>query len=366
MLATAMKIIDRYLLRHVLVPLAFCLLAFTMLYVILDLFNHLSDFVTGATPLLQVLIFYLLIIPSALIFICPVSLLLAVLYSLSGLTRHNELTAMRACGVSVFRLMVPFVAVGFMLSLLVGIVHETAAPWSAYWTDRFAEAQKREDPDSVYVHHDLAYRNLAEHRTWLIREFDTRNAHLQDIEIIQLRPDGKDAFRITADSGRWLDGRWWFYNVLVQPYDKSGNLRFADTREARLEMVSLSEKPRDFLNEIKEPEYLSARDLRRYMTTRSLSEDSMKRIRVDLHHRLAMPWMSLTVVFLGIPFGYHTGRRGALLGTALSLGLFFALYVVVHLGLLLGKEGFVPPWLGAWAPITLFSALGLGLTTRIR
>ncbi len=361
-----MKIIDRYLLRRLLAPLVFCLLAFSMVYVIVELFNHLADFVAGRTPLTEVLWFYLLIVPSVLVFIFPVSLLLAVLYSLSALTRHNELTAMRACGVSLYRLMVPFIGVGIVSSLGVGLIHETVSPWAAFWTSRFAEAQKRQDEDFAFVTHDLAYRNLAEHRTWLIRRFDSRTFELEGIEIIQHYPDGMDAYRITADSGRRLDGRWWFKGVLVQPYDDRGNLQVATAREPRREMADLTETPQEFLNEIKDPEYLSARDLRRHMETRPLSDAARARIRVDFHHRLALPWMSLTVVFLGIPFGHHTGRRGALMGTALSLGLFFVFYVVVNLGLLIGKAGHIPPWLGAWTPILLFSGLGFGLTGRIR
>jgi hypothetical protein len=146
-----MKIIDRYLLRTFLVPFFYCLTAFMMMYVIFDLFDNLNDFVEGQTPLLLVVKYYLILFPSVLIRIVPISLLLAVLYSLSTLTKNNELTAMRASGISILRLMVPFLAVGFLFTVVVGIVHETVSPRAAYWCFNFVREQKRNDPAAVYI-----------------------------------------------------------------------------------------------------------------------------------------------------------------------------------------------------------------------
>ena len=117
----AMKLIDKYLLRNLMVPLGYCLAAFALIYVVFDLFDNMSDFIDAKTPLASVLQFYSLLMPSVLIFIAPVSLFLAVLYSLSHLTKNNELTAMRSCGVSLLRLMTPMIAVGLIASVIVGV-----------------------------------------------------------------------------------------------------------------------------------------------------------------------------------------------------------------------------------------------------
>ena len=98
-----MKLVDKYLLRSLAVPLVYCLLGFCLIYVIYDLFDNLPDFIDAATPLPEVLRFYALLMPSVLIIIAPISLLLAVLYSLSSLTKNNELTAMRAMPPSLVR-----------------------------------------------------------------------------------------------------------------------------------------------------------------------------------------------------------------------------------------------------------------------
>ncbi len=367
-----MKIIDRHLLRSFAVPLAYCLAAFTMVYVVFDLFNNLTDFVTGKAPFLSVMKFYAMIIPSALVFIFPVSLLLALLYSLSSLTKHNEFTAMRACGVGLLRLMLPFLGVGLAASLFVGLVNETAGPWSAYWTRQFLRSQDDDDKMEVYRAHNLPYKNELANRTWLIGTFDTRSNRMERVEVIQRRADGMDETKIVAESAAWLDGRWWFRGVIVQPYDEYGNPRGVPRREVGREMVELTEPPEVFLDEVKlhelkEPAYLSALDLLDYIRGHAtLSQEAVRRYFVDLHSRLAMPWTCLVVTLLGIPFGHHTGRRGAFLGAVLAIGSFFGLYVMINLGLWLGKEGYIAPWLAGWGPNVLFAAVGGALVVRLR
>lgn len=362
-----MKLIDKYLLRTFLVPFAYCLAAFVMIYVIYDLFDNLSDFVEGKTPIALVVRYYLVLMPSVLTRIVPISLLLAVLYSLSSLTKSNEITALRASGVSIVRLMVPFVAVGFMASLLVAAVHETIGPGAAYWCYNFVKEQKREDPDSVYRKTQLAIKYQAARRIWLIQEFDIRTFAMKGVEVTQQREDLSDEWKVKAQEARWLDGRWWFTDLSEQRYDADSNpmgpARFALTRE----MSELTETPAFFLNEIKDPAFLSSVELIDYLHThRQRDAAALARVRVDLHFRLAEPWTCLVVTLLGIPFGAQTGRRGAFIGVGLSIALFFAYYVLIHTGLSLGKNMLVPAWVAGWLPNILFLGIGSVLLHRMR
>lgn len=362
-----MKIIDRYLLRTFLVPFFYCLTAFMMMYVIFDLFDNLNDFVEGQTPLLLVVKYYLILLPSVLIRIVPISLLLAVLYSLSTLTKNNELTAMRASGISILRLMVPFLSVGLLCTVIVGVVHETVSPRAAYWCFNFVREQKRNDPAAVYIKHDLAIKNQVTRRIWLIGEFDIRDYRMKQIEVIQQREDTSDAAKIRAKDAQWLDGRWWFRDVVEQTYDQEGNPmgppRFALTEE----MEQLTEQPSLFLNEFKDPEFLSSLELVDYLKTHKHREASaLARIEADLHSRLSMPWTCFIVTLLGIPFGSQTGRKGAFLGVALSIGLFFGFYVLVNVGLGLAKSMIVPAVVGGWLPNLIFLCIGLVMVYRMR
>ena len=360
-----MKLIDKYLLRNLMVPLGYCLAAFTLIYVVFDLFDNLTDFIDAKTPLLSVLQFYSLLMPSVLIFIAPVSLFLAVLYSLSHLTKNNELTAMRSCGISLIRLMMPMIAVGLMASVIVGVVNETIGPWSAYWTHQFVKLQRHKGELSVHVVPMLGLVNEVAGHDWIIEKFDTHTFEMSNVTLTQKRPDGT-AERIQTRQAHWLDGRWWFEELVTQNYDRDGNPMGLLQFELRKEMKNIRETPTDFINEIKDPEFLSASEILNFLKTHRLSNEKIAQRKVDFHSRLAMPWTCLIVALLGIPFGAQTGRKGAFLGIFLALSLFFGLYVLVNVGVALGKKQVIDPWLAGWLPNIFFFCLGCVMIYRMR
>jgi lipopolysaccharide export system permease protein len=364
-----MKLIDKYLLRTLFVPLAYCLLSFILLYVVFDLFNHMGDFMEAQTPATQVIRFYIYLVPSVLFIIAPISLLLAVLYALSTLTKNNELTAMRASGISILRLMGPFIIVGLLSSLAVGVIYETIAPQSAYWTHVFLRSEKKKDDVSVHLASMLGFVNDPANRDWLIGEFDTRSAEMRNITVTQTRPDGTKE-QTQARQGNWLDGRWWFLEVVRQEYDHEGNPRGRVQFDARREMREFNETPADFLNEIKDPlenpDYVTSNEILKFIETHRLSPEARARLMVNFHNRLAMPWTCLIVTLIGIPFGAQSGRKGAFIGILSAILLFFAFFFLMQVSTALGKKQVIEPILAAWLPNALFFSLSLILIHRMR
>lgn len=366
-----MKLIDQYLLRSFLVPLAYCLLAFSMVYVIADLFDNLGDFIDARTPFVLVVKYYLILLPAVLYRIVPIAVMLAVIYALYNLSKNNELIAMRACGLGLSRLMVPFLAVGFCISLGVLAVNETIGPSTAYWCHKFVrEQRKTDDPVSAHVFRDVAFRRDKEksQRDWYINKFDTRDFSMAGISITQMRPGGTNVLSKTrADGGLWVDGRWFFTNVTIQAFDEDGSPHGAPDFFAAREMSSYAEKPSDFLNEVRDPDYLSSRELLHYIRIhRNLDDLGIARYRTEVHNRLAFPWASLIVVLLGIPVGTMTGRKGVMPAVAASLGMLASYYALMMFGIFLGKNMTIAPWLAGWLPILAFLLIGAVLIRRLR
>lgn len=362
-----MKLIDKYLLRQFLVPLGYCLLTFSMIFVIADLFDHLSDFIEAGTPILQVLRYYIFILPALLVYIAPISLLLGILYSLWRLTRSNELTAMRACGINFYRIVVPFLLVGLAFSILVSAVQETVAPWSSYWASQFLGRQARGSDLSTRYALDLSFKSESQDRIWVIRKFDLETYAMQGIRVVQQRPDGSELETIQAEEGKYYDGRWWFFNITTQKRDVNNDPVGPVQSELIREMTDWSEKPRDFINEVKDPMFLSARELRGFLKThRNLSSRTCARIMVDMQSRLAMPWTCLIVSLFGIPCGVYTGRRGPFMGVMIALFTFFGFYLLMTFCQWLGKNQMVGPLLSAWMPNAFFMAVGVWLMARAR
>ena len=363
-----MKLIDTFLLRALFVPLVYCLAAFTMIYVVYDLFDHLPDFIRAGTQLSDVIKYYVFLLPSVQIIIVPISLLLAVLYSLSQITKNNELTAMRASGVSLYRLLIPFVMVGLIGTLLVGYVNERIGPDSAYWCSRFLRLEKTQGKMDVNIVRDHPFKNELLNRIWMIEKFNADTFEMNGIFLTQERADGSRQIEYKAESAFWMDGTWWFRNVSIQHYDKNNNPRRAPGHVSVREMTELTETPKDFLNEIKyNQEFMSAEELASFVRTRpNLSDQTLVRYRVDYHYRLAMPWTCFVATLLGIPLGRETGRKGAFLGILISISMFFLLIFSINVGLALGKNGTLTPWMAGWGPIVLFSTMGILLLYRMR
>ena len=361
-----MKLIDQYLLRTFLVPLFYCLLAFVMVYVVFDLFNNIADFIEAHIPFALIAKYYVILLPSVLYRIVPVAVLLAVIYSLYQLSKNNELTALRACGISLNRLMVPFILTGFVISGIVLAVNETVGPRSAYWCHQFVREQKF-DPSLVHFA-QIAFKKENNNRYWYINRFDTRSFDLSGVEVIQMRPDSSNELSKTrADGGQWLDKSWIFTNVTIQAYDDEGAPHGAPEFFAIREMTEYGEKPVDFLNEVKEPEFLSSAELLRYIRVhRNLEPRAISATRTEFHNRIAFPWASLIVVLMGIPVGTHTGRKGVMPAVASSLFMLFGYYALMMFGLYLGKNMLAAPWIGGWLPIMAGSAVGIALVSRIR
>ena len=204
-----MRLLDRYLLRELLVPLGFCLGFLLLFYVAFDLIASLNRLQEHQLLLKDVVEFYLVKFPEILVFILPIALLLALLYTLTNLARHHELTAMRAAGVSLWRLCVPYLVVGFSLSLLAFALNELWVPDSAA---KQAEIMGRRvdgsgtDPSVV---NNLGFHNAHDGRNWLIGAY-----HLKTGVMINPHVDWIDRgtnWVIQASSAEHINGVWTFF-----------------------------------------------------------------------------------------------------------------------------------------------------------
>ncbi|MBL7016196.1 MAG: LptF/LptG family permease [Kiritimatiellales bacterium] len=360
-----MKILTQYLMKSLIQPLLYCMLGFTLIFIINDLFDNFSDFLQSDIRPLEILYYYGLVLPPVIVLILPACLLLAMLYSLSRLTRHSEITAMRAGGVSIYRIITPFIGIGIAAALLSGLINEVFAPDAAYRAEQFLEYQKQNRMEDIYFADNIALKRGR--HVWHIQKLDTRDRALYNVELIEQREDGSDAIKYQAEKGLWLDGRWWFMDVTVQQYAENGDLLGAPELILQKEMRDISETPQTFLNEIKDAQYLSSREMMQYLEAQTdISSDTRSRLKVDLHARMATPLVCLLVTIIGVPVGAHTGRRGAFAGIMMALTLFFGIYILQLISQALGKQEVIPAWLGGWLPIIFFGSITPFMIHRLR
>ena len=365
-----MKLVSRYLLSNLGRPWIYVMAGFSIVAVLVDLFGNFVDFMESGTPLGDILFYYVRLLSTYLPYLLPISLLLALLYALWQLGKNSELTAMRASGLSLTQLILPYLVVGLAATLALLAINELYNPEAMYRNRQFIELQGSKHAGQTCLAPNLAYKNTPGRRIWRINLFDPRPSssfEMLGVNLTQQRPDGSDEFRMDAGRARWVDGHWWFENVETRYFDSNNDPAGPIESSPSLEMTMLSETPKAFINEIKNSNERSSREILQFIEThQGISKETRNRLMVDFHYRLAAPWLCLIVILVGVPFGLHTGRRGMGLGILYALLAFFGYYILMGLGLAYGKQQMIPAVAAGWLPDAVFFVLGLFLLRRIR
>jgi len=366
-----MKLIDRYTLKLLVGPLVYCLSGFMMILIIIEIFGDVSHILETRPPWYVIVRFYLSVLAPMLRYLIPATLMLATLYTLFGLTRNSELVAMRASGISIYRLMMPFVAVGLLLSIITGLLEETWVPRAYAWVENMKSS--RFDTQTLAEEQSIIYLNLAANRRWQVRHIDPRNPHvLEQVEVKQERADGTRQYVVTAPRAEYLDGQWWFFAPMIQRFGEVDNpigraVPLGLDTNSVVEMHAYRETPALLASAARPWEFLNGREMLHYIRTNpDLPARNLYERKYSLHSHLAMPWASLIVVLFAIPAGARTARQGVMSAVFNAIAMMAGFYALAQLGLVLGSTGTIPPWLGAWLSNIVFGAIGLHHLTHLR
>jgi lipopolysaccharide export system permease protein len=377
-----MRLLDRYLLRELVVPLFYCLSGFLLLWVVADLVNELGNLQEHKMKAGDVVLYYLVQAPGFLVLGLPVALLLALLYALTNHARHNELTAIRAAGVSLWRLAWPYLGVGFASSLVLLALNEAYVPGSAARAEQLKNQHVPPAADSPGRDKiiNLVFSNARDNRDWHIGVYDLLTGEMtKPGPIISNGGPGPSRW-LYADRAVRRNGVWTFYNAHEYSVPAQSNSfpvpllvtnvlakpEFSETpEEIRSEIkISAMLNPMEFRSRTKNPD-LPLLEIVQYLRLHPKPMQASL-LYTKLQGRLATPWTCLVVVLIAIPFGAASGRRNVFVGVASSILIFFAYYVLQQVCLALGAGGSLPPWVAGWFPNLAFGLTGLWLTTRVR
>ena len=369
-----MRLLDRYLFRELLTPLAYCLGAFLIFWISYDLFTELEELQERKLHALEILGYTLALTPEFLVMVLPIALLLALLWALTNHARANEITAMRAAGISLWRICLPYFVVGFTAAILLFVLNEFLVPRSSDWADQVLTryVQKPGDAQTQKAFQGFASAN----RQWQFSEYRVATAEMIHPIVLWELPDGSIQ-QLHADRAVWTNRVWSFFNVAGYSQADAQSPLVPSLQTNVLAMPEFNETPREIRSEIKISGFLSLaivrkadiplKDILGYLRlhpnpSRSISD----KLLTELHGRLAAPWTCLVVVLIAIPFGVASGRRNLFVGVAGSIFICITYFVIQKVSLAFGSGGQLPGWLAAWLPNLIFAATGLFLMARVR
>jgi lipopolysaccharide export system permease protein len=372
-----MRLLDRYLLRELAGPLVFCFGLFFTLWVAFDLFSELGRLQENLRGADEFLLYYLFRLPELLQVAVPIGLLLGLLYALTTHARHHELTAIRAAGVSLWRLALPYLAVGFVFTLGMFAVNELWEPRGSAAAQellrRRVEKKKAEAAPPAFQR--IPFRNDREGRFWML-DYNQATHEMRNVQVDTMLADGSRRV-FAADRGVRSNGVWLFFNAR-QHMEVPGNV-FPVNRVITncIAMPEFTETPEQIKSEINIKGRLDSwqgdradwplTEIINYLRLHpKLQGEVRAKLYTKLHGRLAAPWTCLVVVLIALPFGAATGRRNVFVGVASGIFICFAYFILMQLGLALGAGGKVPPWLAAWLPNLFFAGTSMFFIFRVR
>jgi len=354
-----MRLLDLYVLRRFAATLFFSILALLFVIVIVDLIGQIDTFIDHQAQLTQIIRYYLFHLPYWFVLTVPISVLLAALFSLTGLARRNEIMAMKAVGISLYRLLLPVYLFALLFSGLVLLVADRVVPDATFRYNTVRNEIRS------YSRPDGSRRQvlLQDSGGQLIfaRSYDAQRQRASQVHWERL-DHHRVTQRFTASRLEWRQDHW----LLVDghSYDFS-DTSMQVTAFDSLALVELTLKPEDFSRQQKKPEEMDYAELRDYIQrTQANGEDATRNL-VDLYLKISFPFTCFVIVLLGAPIAVNARHAG--LATSFGQGIFicFIFYSCVQAGQALGWNKLLSPLAAAWLPNILFGVLGIIFLWRV-
>ncbi len=357
-----MSLITRYVLRLFITAISLSLVAFVSIFFIVDLIEQLDRFLDRDVAPAYIALYYVYYLPYIFVLTIPVSLLLASLYTFGQLARFGELTAMKASGLSLYRLLRPLLLVSALVSAGLFWAGEWLVPHTSMKRAEIkSEHVDMQTGEGQHVRYNVYYRG-EEGRQFYIRVFDGRRGEGTGFYVTEFR-DGAVASVLTAENAAWTNGNWLLSNGIERRFQVGGGLS-EYTSFASMEHNGWSETPEDFLRGQKRPEEMNYGELAQLIQNVRRSGGDVQGYLVDLNLKIAFPSACLIIVLLGGALASNLRRGGVAVGFALSIGICFIYWGLLRFAQAFGHAGMLPPLAAAWGANVLFGLLALVLLVR--
>ena len=363
------RILDEYVMREFLTMFALVLTGFVLLMIVFTFFDLVGDILRNHIPLATVGAYLVNLTPSMLYQIAPLAVLIAALVTFSVLNRNSEIVAIKATGISLYRLVVPIISIAMILAISLFVFDDYYLPQA----NRRQEALRniiKGRPPQTYLHPEQKWifgqpRKGEPARIFYYEFFDPDAKRFANLSVFELDPVSFSLTRrIFAQRAVWNAGAnsWSLENGWVrdvQGADVTGYRDFIKTS-----FPEIHEPPDYFQKEDLESQEMNFGQLDRYIRDLRQSGFDTMRLRVALWHKLSYPMIAVVMALLAIPFALSTGRRGSITGVAVAIGVALAYWVVNLIFEGMGNVNYLPAGMAAWSADVLFGLVGGYLLLR--
>ena len=354
--------LDRYVFAEFTKIFVATALGFPILVTIIDLTDNLGTYLNRSLPRGDIALSYVYGLPEAMYLVLPAAVLFATVFTIGALTRHSEITAAKASGISFHRLSIP-IFVASVLAGGLGLVLSEVAPLS----NRRRDELRQETASSGNERYNFAFAS-GEGRVYKVQQLQVGTGSIEAIQIERRGLEGDSSYPTwiaSAQRAHWKEGSGWMllggtmHVVTGQRPDLT--ITFDAMRDRHF-----VETPTQLMASPKAPRDMRYAELGRYIRALERSGSDVNVIKVERALKISIPVTCIIIAIFGAPLATSTQRGGAAWGIGLSLAVTVAFLVFIQLTKAIGGEAVMDPVLAAWLPNTIFGLGGVALLARVR
>jgi len=358
-----MNILDRYISREFLRFFLLVILSFLSLFLIIDFFEKLKMLINNSATFYQIVAFFSFRIPMMLSLTIPAAVLLSALLTFGSLSKNSEIVAMRANGISIYRSSIPILILSLLIAIFTFVFSELITPYANEKAEYIKKVEiEKKEIQGIFKQEQIWYRGAR--GIYSFKLFDPEHNTLRGITLNYLDRQMQLVMRVDAERAVWEKDHWVFYNLLIVRFDSAG---FPVMERYGEKILDFPETPSDFQVIQKDSEQMGYFELRKYVQKiRSEGYDATRYL-VDLHGKIAFPFVCVLLAIIGTSFSLKTERSGGLAGSIFAgLIIGFSYWILFAFAMSLGRSGSLPPILAAWLANLIFGLSALYLFKHVR
>lgn len=358
------RILDKYIFREVCKAFLFGICAFSAVFIgsgtLFKIAKYITDYGASLSAVVKVFVFGL---PSVVMWTFPMSMLLATLLTFGRLSSSSEITAMKSCGIGFFRIAMPAILLGFLVSIVAILFNEHVVPWAntAYRNVVYYEIQGNSGANSQdhIILKDIKDGQIQ--RLLYARRYDADSQSLQSITLQEFDGAGKVSHVENAEYAEFTGKEWVMHNGML--YDISDG-ESEHTLRFNTQVLPINASPRQIVREQKDPEELTMKELKAQIRIMKTQYVDTSELETELYQRITVPMASLIFALVGVPLGLQPTRNSSSAGFAMSVIIIFVYYALMTMANAIGRSGALSPMLAVWIPNIVGLIAGLFLIRK--
>jgi lipopolysaccharide export system permease protein len=338
-------------------------LGFPLLLVVIDLTDNLNKYLSRNLPRENIVMSYVYWLPDSMFMVLPAAVLFATVFSIGGFTRHSEITAAKASGISFYRLIAP-ILLGAVLSCGLDLALGEVVPIT---NQRRADLLEEK---SAAMTQTTRYNFAFAGEYGRIYKIGSLNTNMGTMDQAQIERKGLGidypTYVLTARTAHYDSHHGWtlgggYLEVVPDTTPTSFAVSFDSLRDRRL-----TERPVEMMAKPRSPEEMRYEELTRFIRAQERSGSDANLLRVERALKIAIPATCIIIALFGAPLATTTQRGGTAYGIGVSLATTVIFLMMIQLTKAIGGKGLIPPDLAAWIPGVAFGIIGLVLMVRVR